>query len=210
MKNDRISESFGVAGTGGGGGGDIIMPGFNDVNIGVHGVEASGICGVLTVVFGVDVLLSGVDAATFINDVSIQIDDIQLVKGTLATGFIGTVAIPNDIIISPSGIECTGLLGTVTIPANFVYLDSIFPSTTVAGNTIEIRFMGIGFDQPNLQINVSGKGIAITTISNVTYYSFNAIFQVNPGGNGVGTHTVTVQTDVGISGSKDFVVSPRK
>jgi len=190
MKNDRINGTASVAGTGsgGGGGGDIIMPPFNDANIGVHGIQTSGLLG----------------------SVDIQIDALKTVKGTSADGLIGTIAVPSDAEILSTGIGSTGFIGTATVPANFIYLDSIFPSTTVAGNTIEIRFMGIGFDTPNLQINVSGKGVAVTTISNVTYYSFSAIFRVDSGNNGVGRHAVTVQTDVGISGGKDLIVSPRK
>jgi len=215
MKNDRMSDASGVVGTGtgGGGGGDIIMPGFNDANVIVHhGVEASGILGVVSVILDVDVFISGVDSTGVLGDLGIQIDESVTVKGTLATSFIGTatVIIPTDVTVSLTGVECNGFIGTVTIPGNFIYLDNIFPSTTVTGNTIEVRFTGIGFDQPNLQINISGNGVAILMISSVTSHSFSAIFQVNNSNDSVGTHAVTVQTDIGISGSRDFVVSPRK
>ena len=236
MKNHVDSTSAGLTGGGGGGGGgDIIMPPFNDVIQGVHGVEASGFVNDVVVTLGILVTASGISSDGSLGNPSIQIDSTVQLNTISATGAIGiaTVFTPDvvvycsgvegdgavgianvvitmpDVTVSVLGVDSTGSIGDVTVKTALI-LESLFPNTSVLGNTIEIHFTDIGFDQPNLEIDISGTGITVQLISNVTSTTFNAIFQIAKSNTTTGVHDVLVQTDKGISNSRSFTVSKRK
>ena len=236
MKRDvdnmvRVSGSSG----GGSGGGDIIMPPFNDVIQGAHGVQANGFVGNILVTLDILVSASGISANGSLSISSIQASSNVSLNTISAQGAIGivsvstpdvvvycsgiegdgTVGIPTIVITIPdvtvpvSGVVGTGFVGDVTVKTALI-LESIFPNTSVLGNTIEIHFTGVGFDQPNLEIDISGSGITVQLISNVTSTTFNAIFQIAKSNTTTGVHDVLVQTDKGISNSRSFTVSRRK
>src|SRR5262249_40557534 len=113
--------------------------------------------------------------------------------------FMGMVHITTSIadIFPAMGIMATASIGNALVSTHSLSLITINPHTVPSGKTILIHFAGTGFSGAGLAVNVSGAGVTVISVCNVTDSSFDAILQIANVKVPLGDHQVNVSTIAG-------------